>query len=75
MPDSVQSTHPGPYIKERVIPKTLSVKKAAELLGIGRPALSNLLNANAALTADMAPPDSEVLRRGCPKAFGDADRI
>src|SRR5688572_1419112 len=28
--------------------------KAAELMGVGRPALSNLLNGNAALSADMA---------------------
>ncbi len=32
----------------------MSVKKAAELLGVGRPALSNLLNGNAALSSEMA---------------------
>ncbi len=46
--------HPGVYIKQSIIPKKLSVKKAAEMLGIGRPALSNLLNGNAALSPDMA---------------------
>src|SRR5579864_4441458 len=46
--------HPGGYIKAEVLPKGLSVKEAAELLGIGRPALSNLLNGNAALSPDMA---------------------
>ncbi len=46
--------HPGVYIKQSIIPKKLSVTKAAEMLGIGRPALSNLLNGNAALSPDMA---------------------
>src|SRR5438045_3148786 len=46
--------HPGEYIKAEVIPKGLSVKKAAELIGVGRPALSNLLNGKAALSPDMA---------------------
>ncbi|MFZ1150903.1 MAG: helix-turn-helix domain-containing protein, partial [Xanthobacteraceae bacterium] len=32
----------------------MSVTKAAELMGVGRPALSNLLNGNAALSAEMA---------------------
>jgi addiction module HigA family antidote len=32
----------------------MSVTKAAQLTGVGRPALSNLLNGNAALSADMA---------------------
>lgn len=46
--------HPGTFIKTKVIPAGLSVKAAAELLGVGRPALSNLLNGNAALSAEMA---------------------
>ena len=46
--------HPGTRIKNEVIPAAMSVTKAAELLGVGRPALSNLLNGNAALSADMA---------------------
>jgi addiction module HigA family antidote len=46
--------HPGKYIKANVIPKGMPVKKAAELLGVGRPALSNLLNGNAGLSSDMA---------------------
>lgn len=46
--------HPGPFIKKSVIPQGMSVKKAAELIGVGRPALSNLLNGNASLSADMA---------------------
>ena len=46
--------HPGLRIKAEVIPAGMSVTKAAQLMGIGRPALSNLLNGNAALSADMA---------------------
>ncbi|HEV8573407.1 MAG TPA: HigA family addiction module antitoxin, partial [Dehalococcoidia bacterium] len=49
-----QPLHPGPYIKTRVLPAGLSVKAAAELLGVGRPALSNLLNGKAALSPEMA---------------------
>lgn len=48
------STHPGRFIRESVLPRGLSVKDAAKLLGIGRPALSNLLNGNSALSSDMA---------------------
>lgn len=46
--------HPGTYIKESIFPKELSVKEAAMLLGVGRPALSNLLNGKAALSPEMA---------------------
>jgi addiction module HigA family antidote len=48
------SRHPGDHIKRDILPKGLSVKKAAELMGVGRPALSNLLNGNASLTREMA---------------------
>lgn len=57
--------HPGPYVRETVIPAGMSVKEAAKRLGIGRPALSNFLNGNSALSPEMA------LR--LEKAFG-ADR-
>ena len=47
--------HPGQFIRMEVIePLDLSVTKAAELLGVTRPALSALLNGHAALTPDMA---------------------
>jgi addiction module HigA family antidote len=46
--------HPGLYLKDQIIPATMSVKEAAKLLGVGRPALSNLLNGNAALSHEMA---------------------
>lgn len=46
--------HPGVRIKAEVIPSGMSVTKAAELMGVGRPALSRLLNGHASLSADMA---------------------
>ena len=46
--------HPGAYIREHVLPAGLTVTAAAKQLGVGRPALSNLLNGNAALSPDMA---------------------
>ncbi|MDF0607192.1 HigA family addiction module antitoxin [Neisseriaceae bacterium TC5R-5] len=46
--------HPGVRIKAEVIPKSMSVTRAAELMGVGRPALSNLLNGKAALSMKMA---------------------
>lgn len=46
--------HPGTRIKAEVIPAGMSVTKAAKLMGVGRPALSNLLNGKASLSADMA---------------------
>lgn len=54
MIESTNVPHPGVRIKTEVIPAGMSVTKAAELMGVGRPALSNLLNGNAALSADMA---------------------
>lgn len=47
-------THPGAFVREQVIPVGMSVKDAATRLGIGRPALSNFLNGNAALSPEMA---------------------
>jgi addiction module HigA family antidote len=46
--------HPGTRIKAEVIPRGMSVTTAAQLMGVGRPALSNLLNGKAALSAEMA---------------------
>ena len=46
--------HAGLRIKADVIPLGMSVTKAAQLMGVGRPALSNLLNGKAGLSADMA---------------------
>ena len=50
----VAGRHIGPHIRERVIPLGMSVTKASKLLGVGRPALSNLLNGNASLSPEMA---------------------
>ena len=46
--------HIGFYIRHHVIPTGVSVTTAAQLLGVGRPALSNLLNGQAALSRQMA---------------------
>ena len=52
--ESEKSAHPGGFIRKRVIPPGMSVTDAAKRLGVGRPALSNLLNANSSLSPDMA---------------------
>lgn len=46
--------HPGGFVKRSVLPDDLSVTDAAKALGVGRPALSNLLNKNASLSPEMA---------------------
>ena len=46
--------HPGAFIRERVIPSGMSVTDAAKKLGVGRPALSDLLNGRSALSVEMA---------------------
>ena len=46
--------HPGAYVRRHVFPGGMTVTKAAKLLGIGRPALSNFLNGKAALSQEMA---------------------
>ncbi|MBI4388958.1 MAG: HigA family addiction module antidote protein [Nitrospinae bacterium] len=47
--------HPGQFIRMEVIePLGLSVTKAAEILGVTRPALSAILNGRASLSPDMA---------------------
>jgi antitoxin HigA-1 len=47
--------HPGVFVRMEVIePLGLSVTKAAEILGVSRPALSALLNARASLSPEMA---------------------
>lgn len=53
-PNNRQGLHPGTLIKTKVLPPGLSVKAAAKLLGVSRPALSNLLNGKAALSSEMA---------------------
>ena len=46
--------HPGGFIRRSVLPDGLSVTAAAKALGIGRPALSSLLNERASLSPEMA---------------------
>lgn len=63
-----EAEHPGIYIKREVIPEKMSVTKAAKIVGVGRPALSNLLNGNANLSTNMAT--------RLEKAFGvDAEKL
>lgn len=47
--------HPGGFVKDEVIePLGLSVTRAAQVLGVTRPALSALLNERGALSPEMA---------------------
>lgn len=47
--------HPGAFLGEEMLePLGLSVTEAARILGIGRQALSTLVNGKAAVSADMA---------------------
>ena len=51
----LRPSHPGQFIRMEIIePLGLTVTKAAEALGVTRPALSALLNEHAALSPDMA---------------------
>ena len=55
MPRSASnSSDVGSFIRQQVIPAGMTVTEAAKKLGVGRPALSNLLNGKAALSQDMA---------------------
>lgn len=47
--------HPGDFIRTEIVEAYgLSVTAAAKVLGVSRPALSNLLNRNADLSGEMA---------------------
>jgi addiction module HigA family antidote len=47
--------HPGAFVRLMVLePLGLNVTDAAKALGVTRPALSNLINANASLSPEMA---------------------
>jgi plasmid maintenance system antidote protein VapI len=56
-------THPGTYVREKVIPVGMSVKDAAKRLGIGRPALSNFLNGKSTLSPPNGAQVGEGVRR------------
>ena len=48
-------SHPGDFIRTEIVEaRKLTVTAAAEKLGVGRPALSHLLNGHADLSAEMA---------------------
>jgi addiction module HigA family antidote len=48
-------SHPGEFIREEVLgPLGLSITKAAEVLGVRRATLSDLINEKAALSPEMA---------------------
>ena len=48
-------SHPGEFVRAEVVEELgLSVTKAADLLGVRRATLSDLLNGNATLTPEMA---------------------
>ena len=47
--------HPGCFIRDEIIePLNLTVTAAARVLGVSRPAISNLLNGHADLSGEMA---------------------
>jgi addiction module HigA family antidote len=51
----ITPSHPGELLKEEVLaPLGLSVTAAADILGVGRPALSAVLNGKASLSPEMA---------------------
>ena len=49
-----EAVHAGAHVRKHVIPRGMTVTKAAALLGIGRPALSKFLNGKAGLSQEMA---------------------
>jgi addiction module HigA family antidote len=49
-----EPVHVGAFLKRSVLPDGITVTEAAEVLGVGRPALSQLLNGKAALSPEMA---------------------
>jgi addiction module HigA family antidote len=52
--EKIKPIHPGKYFKDNKLPEGLTIKKAAEMMGVGRPALSNFLNGKASLSTEMA---------------------
>ncbi len=58
-----EPAHVGGFIKDMIIPDGMTVTAAARLLGVGRPALSELLNENASLSPEMALRIEKGLRR------------
>ncbi len=48
------SIHPGPHVRQKVLPTGMIVTRAATLPGVGRPTLSTFLNGKAWLSQNMA---------------------
>ncbi|MGY4384889.1 addiction module HigA family antidote [Pedobacter sp. UYP24] len=55
MKREMELTHPGEILKMEIVEgRALTIAKAAELLGVTRPTLSNVLNGKAAITPNIA---------------------
>lgn len=54
MPPVLPTSHPGTSLRKIIAKNGLNVSKAAALLGVSRPPLSNLLNGKAGLSLEMA---------------------
>ncbi len=55
MKREMELTHPGEILKMEIVGgRGLTIAKAAELLGVTRPTLSNILNGKAAITPNIA---------------------
>lgn len=54
MKTEMRPPHVGEFLRDQILPEELSVTGAAALLGVGRPALSILLNGGASLSPEMA---------------------
>lgn len=52
--DGNSANHPGPFVRRHVLPEGMTVTKAAQIMGIGRVALTNFLNSKASLSKKMA---------------------
>ena len=51
----MKPSHPGDFIRTEIFDELgLSVTKAASVIGVGRQALSNLVNGNSSLSPEMA---------------------
>ena len=51
----MKPSHPGPFIREEILDELgLSVSRAAEILGVRRATLSDLIHEKAVLSAEMA---------------------
>ena len=51
----IEPPHPGEFIRDEILDELhLSVSEAADVLGVRRATLSDLVNGNAALSAEMA---------------------